>query len=300
MSLLRTIEPLQPLRDPVLIASFASQFGGGSAAAAIEYLTGAWDAQPVAELDPDECFDYTVRRPVVRSVDGERVIEWPLNRIYVARGSERDFVLLPGIEPGMRWRAVVDAIVEALSAMACTSAVILGARRGSVPHTRPTPVRLTGTPSTALAQRFGQEALVSKYEGPVNFNGVLGAGLQIAGVDVVTVSALTPVYVAAEPNPLAIRGLVRAIDQAFSTATPVESIEQACAELDEATNQVVAATPALAATVANLEQQFDWIRGGPALKAEETGHSPDLPSGPELVAELERFLRAGGSQSGAA
>jgi hypothetical protein len=300
MSLLRSLEPLQPLRDPVFVASFASQFGGGSGAAAIEYLTGAWDAQPVAEIDPDECFDYTVRRPVAHTVDGERVIEWPLNRIYVAHGVDRDFILLPGIEPGMRWRAVVDAIVEALDAMACRSAVILGSRRGSVPHTRPTPIRLSCSPSSALALRFGQGPVVSNYEGPVNFNGVLGVGLRLAGLDVATVSALTPVYVAAEPDPVAVRALVSAIDQAFGTSTSLNAIEEACVQLNAATEHAVASTPPLATTVANLEQQYDWIRGGPPPKAEDPVQSAELPSGPELVAELERFLRTGGSQTGAA
>jgi hypothetical protein len=94
--------------------------------------------------------------------------------------------------------------------------------------------------------------------------------------------------------------LVRAIDDAFGTSTPVARIEEAAAELNATTDQAVASAPALAATVTNLEQEYDWIRGAPTPKSEEPTQSLDLPSGPELVAELERFLRAGGGPTAGA
>jgi len=114
--ILRLYSRLQPLHDPVLIAAFTGR-GGGSAAATVQYLVDHWAATPVGEMDPEECFDFTVRRPLVRLDNGIRVVEWPKNQIFVARnpGTQRDFVLIPGIEPHIRWKAFCEAILETLA-----------------------------------------------------------------------------------------------------------------------------------------------------------------------------------------
>ena len=63
--LIKLLAEVRPLRDPVLLASFAGR-GGSSATAAVQYLVDHWHALPVAEIDEQESFDFTVRRPHVR------------------------------------------------------------------------------------------------------------------------------------------------------------------------------------------------------------------------------------------
>ncbi len=71
-----------------------------------------------------------VNRPQVRLVDGvTREIDWPATRLSVCSppGSDRDIVLLRGIEPNMRWRSFCDAILELVEEIGAHTVVILGA-----------------------------------------------------------------------------------------------------------------------------------------------------------------------------
>ena len=62
---LRILE--QPeLREPTLIAAFAGWSDAGSAAtAAAQYLVDRWHAQPLAEFEAEEFYDFTQLRPTV-------------------------------------------------------------------------------------------------------------------------------------------------------------------------------------------------------------------------------------------
>src|SRR4051812_50166829 len=77
-----------------------------AATGAIEHLEREWPSKPFAAIDPEDYYDYQVNRPTVRLVDGiTRRIEWPTTRLSIAdAGAAGEVVLLPGLEPNMRWR----------------------------------------------------------------------------------------------------------------------------------------------------------------------------------------------------
>ena len=57
---------LSPLRDPVLLAAFTGFTDAhGGAVAAVKYLAEQWDARPLATIDPERFYDFTVQRPRV-------------------------------------------------------------------------------------------------------------------------------------------------------------------------------------------------------------------------------------------
>src|SRR5438552_3865684 len=111
---------------------------GTTAASAVSYLVEHWEAEPVAELDPDALFDFTALRPVVCFEDGKRVLQWPTNRLYVASppGVGRDIVLLAGTEPHLQWRRFCEAIAAFMHEVAATTSLTLGSYPGPTPHTR--------------------------------------------------------------------------------------------------------------------------------------------------------------------
>ena len=113
-----TSEDLPELTDPLVVVAFEGWNDAGDAATgALEHLELIWDAKPLAALDPEDYYDFQVNRPTVSLVGGiSRRIEWPTTRISVARppGSERDVVLIRGIEPNMRWRAFCDELIAIL------------------------------------------------------------------------------------------------------------------------------------------------------------------------------------------
>ena len=111
--MLRQIQPIGPLRDPVVIASFVQGNGiNSTAAATLAHLVQRHGAEAVAEFEPHQYFDFSVRRPMVRVERGRRVIDWPQNRIHLLKGKDtgRDALILSGIEPHLRWREFSESI----------------------------------------------------------------------------------------------------------------------------------------------------------------------------------------------
>src|SRR5918992_5148974 len=91
------------LERPILVGSFRGWNDGGQGASlAAGYLARMWDAQELADVDPEDFFDFQATRPQVKLVDGvTRQIDWPETAFYRARpeGFDRDVVLLLGVEP---------------------------------------------------------------------------------------------------------------------------------------------------------------------------------------------------------
>jgi hypothetical protein len=102
------LENVPELVDPVVVAAFEGWNDAGEAASGvIQHLEEAWDATPVAELDPEDYYDFQVTRPTVELEGDTRRINWPTTRISWARvpDSGRDVILIRGIEPNMRWKS---------------------------------------------------------------------------------------------------------------------------------------------------------------------------------------------------
>ena len=172
---LRPLGEIGPLRDPVLIASFSgwNDFGG-AASATLRYLSRQWEARQLVEIDPEPFFDFTVQRPTVHVAADERVIRWPRNRFEVAspEGSERDFLLLRGTEPHLKWRTFLELITEVMDATGATTSITVAAQPAAVPHTRPLPVSLSASDND-FEEQFGLKVPESRYEGPTGIVGVL-------------------------------------------------------------------------------------------------------------------------------
>ncbi len=137
MLMLRQIQPIGPLRDPVVIASFVQGNGiNSTAAATLAHLVQRHGAEAVAEFEPHQYFDFSARRPMVRVEEGLRVIDWPQNRIHLLKGKDtgRDALILSGIEPHLRWREFSESIAGLVPGGA--TVIIARSLPGAVPHTR--------------------------------------------------------------------------------------------------------------------------------------------------------------------
>src|SRR5262245_44423727 len=108
-----TTEPLAfetrpSLRSPVLLLSFAGWSDAcASATTAVRYPVAQFSAKNVASIDPQDFYDVSVQRPVVRLTESKmREIHWPSYDFYYGSGMgvERDFVLGVGAGPQLRWR----------------------------------------------------------------------------------------------------------------------------------------------------------------------------------------------------
>ena len=106
-------EPPQ-LRSPVLVCAFAGwNDAAGSATAALTTAADSLDAELIAQIDPEEFFDFQANRPTISLSEGmSREIEWPGNALLAAKadGAERDLILLAGTEPNLKWKTFSEGI----------------------------------------------------------------------------------------------------------------------------------------------------------------------------------------------
>ena len=294
------VDEMRPLRDPVLIAAFAGFTDPtGAAAATVRHLEAQWRATPLASIDPDPFYDFTVQRPVVRLVNGERVLDWPENRISVAHpeGVDRDFLLLAGIEPHTHWRTFLAAIEEVLRATGCTVSVTLGAQSAGVPHTRPLPVTLSSS-APEFEELFGMQAPASRYQGPTGITGVLNLRTRELGWKNASLWAMQPHYLTLGANPNVTVALAGLIDRAFRTRTPLGALEESTRAYAEQVRETLTATPDAAAYVRQLEEQYDALRpqlppgtAVPPTADESTPDGDGRGDAPDLLDELDEFLR---------
>ena len=278
------LESVPELDRPVLVAAFEGWNDAGEAASGvIGHLAESWGARQIAELDPDDYYDFQVTRPAVRLAgDGDRrEIVWPTTRILTARlESGRDVVLLHGIEPNMRWRAFCGEITEYLARLGVRSAVLLGALLADSPHTRPVPVSGSAA-DLGLGETLALEP--SRYEGPTGILGVLQDGLDGQGVATVSLWAQVPHYVSAPPSPKATLALLRRVEDILDVTVPLGELPEQSRAWEEGVNELAEQDTEVADYVRTLEEQKD---------------AAELPeaSGESIAREFERYLRRRGME----
>src|ERR1700730_10924108 len=269
------------LERPVLIAAFRGWNDGGQGASlAAGYLAKIWDAERFADLDPEGFYDFQATRPHVSLVDGmTRRIDWPENTFYHCRipGTERDAVLLLGIEPNLRWRTFGDSIVGLARELGVELVITLGALLAAVPHTRPAPVTGSAT-DPQLIEQLGLEA--SRYEGPTGIVGIVHDACRVADIASVSLWAAVPHYVSLAPSPRAALALCERLGELIDAEIDTTELQEAASSYAEQVSEAGATDEETASYVLELEQRVDAIE------------EPDeLPSGDTIAAELTRYLR---------
>ncbi|HYP47355.1 MAG TPA: PAC2 family protein [Thermoleophilaceae bacterium] len=276
------------LRAPVMVCSFKGWNDAGEAAsAALTFIQSHFDCAAVAEIDPEEFYDFSAVRPTVRLTEGlTREIDWPSNALSAAAvpGADGDLVMLQGTEPSLRWRRFTDNIVSTARELDVRMVITLGALLADVPHSRP--VSISGLASDqALVQRLGFGH--TSYEGPTGIVGVLHHSCAQAGLPSVSLWASVPHYVAAAPNPKVALALVRAFEGAAGVAVDAGELEEAAEDYERQVSAAVASDPAVQAIVERLESAMDEVEDG--VTPEES-----IPSAVTIARDFQRFLRQRG------
>ncbi len=279
------------LRAPVMVCAFRGWNDAGEAAtAALSYIRGSFEAREVAEIDPEDFYDFTAVRPSVKLTEGSmREIEWPENSFSVAPvpGAEGDLVMLQGVEPSLRWRRFTEDVVTTARDLGVRMVITLGALLADVPHSRP--VAITGiTSDQTLVERLGFEP--PSYEGPTGIVGVLQKVCAEAGLPAVSLWASVPHYVAASPNPKVALALVRAFEGTAGLAVDGGELESAAEDYERQVTAAVASDPEVKAFVERLENAMD------DAVAENPPDEGQLPSADTIASDFQRFLRQRGPE----
>jgi proteasome assembly chaperone (PAC2) family protein len=263
------------LRDPIALIAFEGWGDAGdSASLAAERFLDNYDSELLARFDPDEHYDFQVRRPmVVIDEGGTRDIDWPENELHVVRLPDRDLVVLIGEEPNYKWKAFTNELVEALTTLGVSKAVTLGAFIGQVAHTLPVPLVGSATRPDSL-ELHG--LLPSGYQGPTGILGVLNHALGNAGIDVISVWAAVPHYLSNQDYPPAVEALAIKASELLGMSIDIGDLTSRARQFRDTVDEAIEENLELQQYVEQLESEA----------AEETGEQAD-----RLVEEIEDFLK---------
>jgi proteasome assembly chaperone (PAC2) family protein len=291
MSYLEVAE-LPSLRSPVLVMAFAGWNDAGQAAtSAVRFLIERWSAERFASIDPEEFFDFTNARPTIRLAPGQqREVEWPSNAFFYKADPalSRDFVLLLGTEPHLKWRAFAGAVLQVAQQCGVSLAIGLGALLSETPHSRSVPLTAFATESE-LAARLEQLRIVpTRYEGPTGIVGTIHDAWRRQGLSAASLWAGVPHYLGATENPKGAAALLHSLDSLLGLGLDFQRLERAVADFESEVARAIASNPEIAAYVQELERRSDAL---PEEEAAASTAGADLPSGDILIEELEEFLK---------
>jgi len=290
MSHLR-MEEQPSLRSPVLIAAFAGWNDAAQAASSsILYLMNGWSARSFASINPEEFYDFTEVRPVIRLGPGsQRELEWPTNTFYyhIDHTLSQDVALLLGIEPHLKWRTFTEAVLEVVRQCGVTTLVTLGALLADAVHTRPVP--LSGySMDRDLSVRLGSMRIAgTRYQGPTGIVGTLHDACRRNGLSAASLWASVPYYLGTTPNPKASHALLSAASELLDLHVDLAPLEEQVRAFEKQVGEAVSSNPDVAAHIHELEARVDAALAG----GSEAAEAGELPASDLIIKDLEDFLR---------
>lgn len=276
------VSPVPALSHPVLLVALEGFVDAGAVAStAATFLRHRWQSDVVATFDREALIDFRARRPSAVVDSGRlRRVDWPDLEVLRAQvQGPHDVLLLLGPEPDMRWSAFCDAVVGTCRDVGVEAVFNLGAYPAATPHTRP--VRILKTANAPGGELVPDVGAIAGYTGPVGAGTVLQQALADHGVPAVGLWAEVPHYIAGSPNPTGALAMVRLLAQVLDTSVDTSELEAAAKLQVEQVDEAVAQHPEARQMIAALERHVD--------AGELEGQ---LPSGDDIAAEIERFLRS--------
>ncbi len=269
---------------PTMIAALDGWVDAGSAAtSAAAQLAG--DGDPVATFNPDLVYDYRARRPTLHIMSGRPgTLDWPALQIRHRRLGDRDLLVLTGPEPDFRWKELSDDLVELAQSLGVAEWISLGAIPAAVPHTRPVPVM--GTESRrGLLRASVNPGPTGLLRVPAAAISVIDIAVATSGIPAVGYFAQIPHYVSG-PYPLAAVELLKTMERHLAEEIDTSGLQGEADAMLVRLSAAAAADDTTRDYVSRLEAMVDEAR---------------LPSGDDLISDIERFLREqGGPGNGGA
>jgi proteasome assembly chaperone (PAC2) family protein len=274
------------LRSPVMVIAFSGWNDAGEAASgAASHLLGCWtdpafDVVPelIAEVDPEEFYDFQVNRPTVYVDDSSiRNLTWPGTQVFALATPtlSHDFIVVRGVEPSMKWKTFASDLLDLADDCEVDLVITLGSMLADTPHSRPITVSGSGA-HPDIATRLGVE--ISKYEGPTGILGVIQDSCIRRGIDAISLWAAIPHYASNSPSPKASLALVNALEDFLEVSIPQGDLPDEALEWEAEVTELAKEDSDVSEYVKALEESKDAV---------------DLPeaTGESIARELERFLR---------
>ncbi len=185
--------------------------------------------------------------------------------------------MLIGVEPNVRWRTYCQTVLQIAHDLDAELLVTLGAFLADVAHTASSPVSASSSDAEWLA-RPGIEP--ARYEGPTGIVGVLQDAASKVGLTSVSLWGAASHYLPTETNPKVALALLEALRDVVGLEIDIRDMQRVATGWQRRVDDEIAEDAELTDYVRRLEE------AGAAA-----GDLGPVPSGDDLAAELERFLR---------
>jgi predicted ATP-grasp superfamily ATP-dependent carboligase len=273
------------LEDPVLVLAVEGWIDAGLAAVTTaEVLSDQLDTITIARFSTDDLLDYRARRPIAHLENGVlRRLTWPSLELRAATDLEgKELLLLMGAEPDRMWQQFTDEVVGLALDFGARMCVGLGAYPFAAPHTRSPRVACTASTPSLADGGF----LRASLDFPGGIQAAVEQGCHSRGIGSVGLWAQIPHYLPpAMPFPAGSVALIEALARIGELSLPFGDLPVRAEATRNRLDELIAQNPEHVAMLHQLETAYEEAETPRTFAAE------DLPTGDELVAELEQFLR---------
>jgi PAC2 family len=279
-------QELPVLDQPVLVVHLTGWIdASGAGAAALSAIDDECDTSLLATFDGDAFIDYRARRPTMELRDGVNTrLVWDDIQLRVGHDTTGQAVVtLTGPEPDSRWREFMNVVTGLATQVNVRQMVALGAYPYATPHTRP-PRLSSSSPSEAVLANLPY--LKNSVDVPAGMSSILEHALTDAGIPSLGMWVQVPHYVSAMSYPAATVALLQGLHEVTGLNIAASETAHEAEIQRHRIDQLVAANEEHGAMVGKLEALYDQA-------GEQTMSLGDalIPSGDDLAAEFERFLR---------
>ena len=257
----------------MLVVSLEGWIDAGlGASTAISTMLNTISTEVLATFDTEYFIDQRARRPLARIVDGITTeLTWPEIQLRYGRdGDGADILFLVGPEPDFHWSDFIDVVTDAAGRFDVRLVVGLGAFPAPTPHTRP--VRVIATAPEASAHLLPIIGTVTgELEVPAGISAALELGFAEVDMEIVTLWARVPHYVAAMPYPQASAALIDGLARIAGLTLDASHLRASADEARQRVDDLVTNNPEHSSMVEQLEEAADETEG--------TSLGEELPSG---------------------
>ncbi len=259
----------------------------GAAASAMAALDSACNTTTLATFDGDTFIDYRARRPTMELREGVNTkLAWNDIELKVGADSKGHAVLtLLGPEPDSQWRGFASAVTQLALQLGVYQMVALGSYPFASPHTRPARLSSSSPSADVIADL---PYLKNSVDVPAGMSAVLEHSLTEAGIASLGLWVQVPHYVSAMSYPAASAALLGGLNDVTGISIDGSALAIEAEIQHQRINVLIAGNDEHEAMVKQLESLYD--------QAEQQTLDLDraiseMPSGDELAAEFEQFLR---------
>jgi len=274
---------------PVMIHAFTGYVdAGGAVRMMIDHILETCEHHLIATFEVDEVMDFRARRPILSySVDHFTGVDIPaiqLHEVVDAEGTR--FLLLAGPEPDYQWMRFLQAVSGLSHQIGVRLSVAVSGIPWPAPHTRPLGITVHGS-DPSLVQGF--HSPVGDVEVPGHMGAMLEFHLAQEGFDSMGITAQVPHYLSQFQYPQSAQTLLNSLSMITGLALSASGLDAAATKATGEIAEQLQGNDEFTTVVNALEHQYDQTHG--ATQIAPLAEPDQMPSGDELAAQFESFLR---------